>query len=251
MESIAKIVGATAGDEIVTNDTIHLMNTFTFNATTPSARVGNYIEETFLASSKDGTILLLTSRGVRRSNHVRIASRDVPFLINTPILSDSLSIGAPEFISRLKEADILNTLTWQDVKKELNGRPLSVSHTIQFLKWILEEKLPYEQIKELLSIGLVACGEDSGKIVNLGYITAFVVPGKIPVDGGLPPYVLPLEIGRCFTAADLKTLYVSLSTVITVVIGENLQFKNGLNSFARHLQLHLLMTLRSLLNLQQ
>ena len=249
MDNIAKRVGSNGGDEIVTAEAIHLMNLFTFHASTPSAKVGNYIEETFLSASKDGTIRLLTTKGVKPSNVVRIALRNFPFLANTPILSDSLALGAPKFVSRLREAEILKTLSWQDVKQELAGRTLAVSHAIQFLKWLLQEKLPYEQTKELLNLALVACGEDFGKIVNLGHITTFVVLGRIPVHGGLPPYVLPLEIGRSFTAPDLKSLYfLSLLPVIILVVGESLLFKNGLNSFVLRLLLYRHSTLKNLSN---
>jgi hypothetical protein len=211
MENISKRVKPGDEDAVLVNEAIHLLNLFTFHNTTPSNRVRNYIEETFFSASKDGTIQLLTNKGVKPSNTVRIAPRDVPFLINTPLLSDSVVIGAQSFITRLRDADMLRTAGWEDIKAELNGRTLSELHTVQFLRWLLQEKLPVDKQRELLSIALVIVGDEKlGKIVNLGEISSFVVPGHIPVQGGLPPYVLPLEIGKTFSTRELTSLYAFL-----------------------------------------
>ena len=212
MENISKRVGSGNGDDILTNEAIHLLNLFTFHTTTPSNRVGYHIEETFFSCSKDGMIDLLTNKGVKPSNSVRIATKAVPFLINTPLLCDSIVIGAQAFITRLRDADMLKTVGWEDIKIELNGRTLSETHAVQFLKWLLQEKLPVDKQRELLSIALVIVGDERlGKIVNLGEISSFVVPGHIPGQGGLPPYVLPLELGKTFSPTDLGSLYFCLT----------------------------------------
>jgi hypothetical protein len=210
MENLSRRATPGKNDDTLVTEAIHLLNLFTFHITTPSNRVGNHVEETFFSASKDGTIRLLTNQGVKPSNLVRIATRDVPFLIDTPLLSDAMVIGAKKFISRLQEGDMLRAAGWDDVKAELNGRTLSEVHAVQFLKWLLLEKLSANQQQELLSVALVIVGDEKlGKIVNLGQITAFVVPGRIPVDGALPPYVLPLELGKTFSAGELGSLYVS------------------------------------------
>lgn len=202
-----KVVPGKVDSDLIT-EAVHIMNLFTFHATTPSNRVRQFIEETFFSASKNGTIPLLTNRGVKPSNVVRLATRDMPFLVNTPLLSDTVFLGAKEFIDRLREGDVLRPVSWQDVKAELNGRTLSEEHAVQLLKWLLQEKLSYDQMKEVLSLALVIVGDEKmGKIVNLGQISSFIVPGRIPVDGGLPPYVLPLELGKRFSPIDLLTLY--------------------------------------------
>ena len=208
MENLAKKVVPGKVDSDLITEAVHIMNLFTFHATTPSNRVRQFIEETFFSASKNGTIPLLTNRGVKPSNVVRLATRDMPFLVNTPLLSDTVFLGAKEFIDRLREGDVLRPVSWQDVKAELNGRTLSEEHAVQLLKWLLQEKLSYDQMKEVLSLALVIVGDEKmGKIVNLGQISSFIVPGRIPVDGGLPPYVLPLELGKRFSPIDLLTLY--------------------------------------------
>ena len=110
------------------------MNLFTFHTTTPSNRVRNYIEERFFSSSADGTIPLLTNKGVKPSNLVRIAPRDVPFFVNTPLLSDAIVTEAKEFIDRLRQADMIKVAGWEDVKSELNGRTLSETHAVHLLR---------------------------------------------------------------------------------------------------------------------
>ena len=208
MENISKRFTPETEDAVLVSEAIHVLNLFTFHNTTPSTRVRGFIEETFFSTSKDGKIDLLTNKGVKPSSQVRIATRDVPFLINTPILSDAIVIGAQAFITNLREADLLKPVGIEDVKEELSGRTLTEIHAVQFLRWLLDEKLPMQKQKELLSAALVIIGnEKAGKIVNLGQISSFVVPGRIPVDGGLPPYVLPLGLGKTFSTRELGLLY--------------------------------------------
>lgn len=212
MENLSKKAVPGKADSDLITEAVHVMNLFTFHATTPSNRVRQFIEEAFFSASKTGTISLLTNRGVKPSNVVRLATREMPFLVNTPLLSDTVFLGAKEFIDRLREGDVLRPVSWQDVKAELNGRTLSEPHAVQLLKWLLQEKLSYDQTKELLSLALVIVGDEKmGKIVNLGQISSFIVPGRIPIDGGLPPYVLPLELGKTFSTRDLEALYPSPS----------------------------------------
>lgn len=197
-------------DKALIAETIHLLNLFTFQPTTPAARVRTYIEESFFASSKDPTALpLLTTQGVKPSNATRLSPTDsVPFLTTTPLLPPEVATGAKTFVDRLVDAEILRKVGWEDVKRELSSRTLSQEHAVQFLRWVLKEGAPPGKIAELVSLAVVIMGDsESGKIVNLGAISSFVVPGHIPSQGGLPPYVLPLELGKTFSAKDLGSLY--------------------------------------------
>lgn len=194
-------------DETILAEAIHLMQLFTFNQTTPSNKVREFIEETFFSCVKDGTIPLLTNQGVKPSSVVRIAPREMPFLTTTPLLPETIALRAEEFVSRLREAEILKEVTWEDVKKELNSRTLTETHAVQFMKWLTQENLPFDQVRQLLSTAIVILGDEKlGKVVNLGAVTSFVVMGKIPIDGGLPPNVLPLELGKSFAYRELESL---------------------------------------------
>jgi hypothetical protein len=208
MENMAiKVNPKTSDDPSLMKEAIHLMNLFTFHNTTPSDRVRHYVEETFFSSAKDGNILLLTNKGIKSSHLIRIPSRDMPFLVDTPLLSDTVTTGAQAFVNRLREGGLLKVATWDDVKTELNGRTLSESHAVQFLRWLLQEKLSPEIQRQLLSLAVVVVGDEKlGKIVNLGEVTDFVVPGRIPIDGGLPVSVLPLELGKTFSTRELQFL---------------------------------------------
>jgi hypothetical protein len=129
-------------------------------------------------------------------------------LIDTPLLSERVASGAKRFIDRLREGDILKVAGWEDVKKELNGRTLSETHAVQFLRWLLAEKLPVDKQRQLLGLAVIIVGDETnGKIVNLAQVKNFVVPGRIPVDGSLPLTVLPPEITKTFSLRDLESLY--------------------------------------------
>jgi Protein of unknown function (DUF3684) len=194
--------------EGVLNDAVHLYNVFTFHATTPSSKVRQYIEEAFFSCVKDGSIPLLSSVGVVSSRAIRVSPRGIPFLKRTPLVQDVVLRDAKAFVDRLQEAEILKEVSWEDVKAELNSRTLTDAEARELLKWMVEEQMPIGQRKQLLSTAVVIIGDEkTGRIVNLGDITRFVVPGKIPVEGGLPPYVLPAELTRTFLGKDLESLY--------------------------------------------
>jgi Protein of unknown function (DUF3684) len=194
-------------DPSLVGDTIHLMNMFTFQTTTPSSRVRAYIEETFFSSSKDGTLALLSNKGVKPSKSVRIGDAGIPFLVNTPLLHDSMTLEAKGFVDRLKEAELLKVVGWDDIQSELNGRTLSETHGIQFLRWLLLQKYSLDIQNKLISSAVIIVGDEKlGKLVNLGQVSSFVVPGKIPLDRGLPISVLPFEIGKGFSARELELL---------------------------------------------
>jgi len=208
MENISKRFAPNKQNLELSSEAIHVMNLFTFHNTTPANRVRGYVEESFFSSSKDGSISLLTNKGVKPSTVVRLASRDMPFLIDTPLLSEDMAKEAKEFVQRLQEADMIRPACWEDVEKELNGRTVSDIHACQLLRWLLVERLSPDLQKRILSLTVVIVGDEkNGKIVNLGQVTSFVVPGRIPVDGGLPLSVLPLEIGKTFSTRELESLY--------------------------------------------
>jgi hypothetical protein len=215
-------------------EAIHLYNVFTFHSTTPSNRVRPYIEESFFSCEKEVDIPMFSTLGVVSSRTVRVTSREMSFLKRTPLVPDLVLHEAKGFVDRLREAEILKEITWQDVKAELNSRTLRDSEARELLKWMLDEKLPADQRKQLLSTAVVIVGDEkSGKVVNLGDITRFVVPGKMPVEGDFPAYVLPAELTRRFLAKDLESLYSRTEILLTQLVpGPNSVSTNGFTIYA-------------------
>src|SRR5271156_1000380 len=191
MENISKRFAPNKENLELSSEAIHVMNLFTFHNTTPANRVRDYVEESFFSSSKDGSISLLTNKGVKSSTVVRLAARDMPFLTDTPLLSEDIAKAAKDFVRRLQEAGIIRPAGWADVEQELNRRTISKIHACQLLRWLFLEKLAPDLQMKTLSLAVVIVGDEkNGKVVNLGGVTSFVVPGRIPVDGGLPLSVL-------------------------------------------------------------
>jgi len=88
MDNISKRFNPnTPNDPSLLSESIHLLNLYTFHTTTPSPRVRTYLEESFFSSSLTGTIPLLTNKGIRPSNKVRISPRSMSFLVDTPLLA--------------------------------------------------------------------------------------------------------------------------------------------------------------------
>ena len=252
MENISKRFAPNKENLELSSEAIHVMNLFTFHNTTPANRVRDYVEESFFSSSKDGSISLLTNKGVKSSTVVRLAARDMPFLTDTPLLSEDIAKAAKDFVRRLQEAGIIRPAGWEDVEKELNGRTISEIHACQLLRWLLLEKLSPDLQKRILSLAVVIVGDEkNGKVVNLGGVTSFVVPGRIPVDGGLPLSVLPLEIGKTFSSRELESLYDRCpDSTDDIGDGPNLVFRSGSSIYARRQQRPHHLISRKALNLQ-
>jgi len=151
----------------------------------------------------------------------------MPFLVRTPLLPNEVILEAKDFINRLREAEILKDVTWEDVKTELNARTLTYVEAMQFMRWLIEENLTHDQRSQLLGSAIVIVGDAKlEKMVHLGHITSFVLPGRIQVEGGLPQFVLPPELGRTFSLKNLESLYVPFGVLIAVA-GKNLAFPSG------------------------
>jgi hypothetical protein len=97
---------------------------FNFVESTPSAEVGQLIEEAFWTCNKKISIDLLSTRGVLPSSSIRVSVEDLGFIDSIPTLpSELLGFG---LVQSLREYAVITDITISDIRSELEGKALNV-----------------------------------------------------------------------------------------------------------------------------
>ena len=200
---------ATSDVENVAPQCIDLLNQFTFYESTPSAQVGNLIEEAFWTCNSSSSIEILSSRGILASQHVRIATDELSFVNGIPVVPSSVFKEAHGFVQRLVDYGIITEITTGDIRKELENQALNTKQAHEFLQWLSHKarvnELDLPAIKALMEVTVINDEEDH-RIIALGQITHFLNPARIPGHMPLPETVLPFKLTKAYERQDLERL---------------------------------------------
>ncbi|KDQ27869.1 hypothetical protein PLEOSDRAFT_50988 [Pleurotus ostreatus PC15] len=204
------------------NRAIHALNFFTFRQSTPSPEVSSLLEAAFFGCSAKHQFPLISSVGVRPVSEIRLPEAKLStFLKSLPMVPDEVMNDAKLMVTSLRNRGMLLSITSEDVIKELHSRPLDTEEMIACLQWWIDmnkfggdPNLPAFRSR-LLSEAILAIGDSgppsiAGKIIPLSTIQSFVntkgaIGAHIPVDGPLPPGVLPAYISSKFRPEELSS----------------------------------------------
>ena len=192
---------------------IHTLKQYTYQESTPSAQVGQIIEEAFWTCNTNATIDIMSTCGVLPSHRVRVATEDLSFVDSIPTVPQGLAEGAKGFISRLRDFGLLSDITNTDIKNELEARALSEAQLVEFLKWagkkISTGQLDAPSVKALLNVGVSTLNDDQGNsnkgnVLVLGEIKSFQTPSKIPAELPIPRDTMPLRFSKGLARSTLE-----------------------------------------------
>ena len=132
-----------SGNKKVTKDdlaavmpsTIHTYRQYNFEESTPSMKVGEYIEEAFWMCNQKASIDILSTRGVLASQQVRVATEDLSFVDGIPVVPDELMEKANDFLTKIRDYGLLSDITTGDIKKELEAQALTEKQVTELVKW--------------------------------------------------------------------------------------------------------------------
>ena len=182
---------------------------------TPSMKVGEYIQEAFWLCDEQDSIDVLSSRGFLPSRQVRVATENLSFVDKIPVVPDELMDKASDFFNPLRDYGLLSSITAEDIKKALEAQALSEQQVIELVKWaclkLSKHELDAPSVKSLFD-GTVAAVDaqyvrDSiSPVIQLGQITSFVNMSKIPVDLPTPPTTLPFRLTSCLSPPQLQAI---------------------------------------------
>ena len=205
----------------LTSQVLHALKFFTFHPSTPSSDVSIVMEDGFFSCATRGQFSIISTKGVRNSKDVRLPDPIFSgFLKELPTLPDDIVVGAPFVVSSLQRRGMITEITFQDVLRELQARPLAVKEFIACLEWWIgvcregdhERLLPIrKQLQDAIILTIEAQGPEDSQVISLASIKSFINPkssnGGIPLDGPLPEYLLPFEVSKAFKPEDLSAAF--------------------------------------------
>ncbi|KAL2118426.1 hypothetical protein VTJ04DRAFT_8086 [Mycothermus thermophilus] len=191
-------------------DALHILKTFSFGDSTPSANVSRIIEEAFWTAYKRAVIEVYSSRGVLMSNKVRLSSDEVAkFVGGIPVVLNEMK--EDPFIKRLIDYELIVDISVDDIYKDLGAKALDKQQLNHFLQWIstkaFESTLSRADIQKLLDVAVATVSDngDSGDIIALGSIKNYL-NNKIPPSLPIPPTTLPIAFTATIPEARLQAL---------------------------------------------
>ncbi|KAL6705352.1 hypothetical protein ACN47E_007001 [Coniothyrium glycines] len=201
---------------------VYTFNQYTATASHPSKSLGEKIDEAFWTCSKDRSIDILSTKGIKGSKHVRMPAETLSFLGEVPMVPQELANGAVTFMLNLHSRGFITELTMQDIRQGLESRALNEEELNEFLKWC-GSKLESGEIDVPGSRSLfentvanvdVQPEKNSGRILALGDIGTFVNPARITPTLPLPPDTIPFNFTKGMSLKQLQLFgWVELSMV--------------------------------------
>ncbi|KAJ7188459.1 hypothetical protein C8R46DRAFT_1171527 [Mycena filopes] len=192
---------------------LHALKFFTFHQSTPAADVSALLEASFHSCGPNGEFPLMSTVGVRHASVVRYPDPAFGFLKDLPVIPDEVIVGARQMVAALRARSLVKDITFQDVLTELRSRPLPEADMIACLNWWIKlyiaspdrAMLPIRT--ELLNAAVLMIGKPGSaqeRIIQLSGIESFMNPRSfIPLDGPLPPHLLPITISKHLPAASI------------------------------------------------
>jgi hypothetical protein len=181
------------------------------------------MELAFFSCSTPDKFPLLSTVGVRPASQVRLPDAQLcAFLKRLPVLSEDVVEGAKPMVNSLKNRNVIKPILFDDVLDELRSRPLEEGEMVACLKWWVglhkqtgadNSRLHAVRAKlleaALVSVGVVGSGNE--RIIPLSVIKTFInfrgLGANIPLEGPLPPHVLPTQISKHFQPDELTSSF--------------------------------------------
>ncbi|PKS07938.1 hypothetical protein jhhlp_006550 [Lomentospora prolificans] len=193
-------------------EAMHIFKTYTFDDSTPSQKVGAYIDEAFWMAYKDVKFNIYSTRGVEISTKVRIPSEELGrFIDGLPVVPKEMIDTT--FYKKLIDYGVITSITLQDIRDELSAKAMTKSQLTAFIKWAskmaLNNSLDRPTARSLIDVAVATVeGEngDQGGVVALGSINNFLGVNKIPPTLPIPPDTLPFSLTSHCTAQELAAL---------------------------------------------
>ena len=205
----------------LTSQALHALKFFAFYSSTPSSDVSSVMEAGFFSCDTKGQFSIMSTKGIRNCKDVRLPDPIFSgFLKELPTLPDDILVGAPSVVSLLQRHGMVTEITFQDVLRELQARPLASKELIACLEWWIDvcRKSDYEhllpirkQLQDSIILTIEAQGPEASQVISLASIRSFInlksSYGGIPFDGPLPEYLLPIEVSRALKPEDLSAAF--------------------------------------------
>jgi hypothetical protein len=189
---------------------LHVLKFFAFHRSTPSPKVAQLLRDSFFECDAS-PLRLLSSAGVRAAPDIKVFDPQVAkFLNSLPMLSEHVARKATRNIKALPDPHKIFPVTIDDVLRTLHGHPLSEENLIFCLQWWLALRRNDPSLSAAELLNAVAFNDAGGTEHPLSRTECFIhregLGPCIPRDGPLPASLIPFNISKCFTLAELTNL---------------------------------------------
>ncbi|KUI52810.1 Sacsin [Cytospora mali] len=192
-------------------EALHIFRTYTFKDSTPSANVGQIIEESFWFAFQKASIEVYSSRGVLPSTKVRVGSEEMSkFVDGIPVILSEMK-DVP-MIRKLEDFGLIESINVDDIRKELEAKALNKDQLIHFISWAgkkaANRELDPGSRARLFDVAVATISEveGSGEIIALSSIRNYLSSNKIPPGLPIPPTTIPFAFTHQIAEHQLQSL---------------------------------------------
>eukprot|EP00158_Paraphelidium_tribonemae_P010002 Partr_v1_DN29026_c1_g3_i5_m58732 putative HATPase_c domain protein len=197
--------------------TTHMMNLFTFKASSPSNYVSHILSKSF-HECWVASVSMLSTHGIKPSSEIRMPDSAISiFSRRIPVIPNELVLNARDFIANLAATGIIRLIALSDIVLEVKERMMAEDELVPLLKWWIRLRknngsLDRGQVDAFMDCVLIpGCGVDKLPI-PLREMRFFAGVKLIPP--GLPTdiHTMPSTIARHIDEADLSQ-YLNLASL--------------------------------------
>ncbi|ROW09110.1 hypothetical protein VPNG_05721 [Cytospora leucostoma] len=192
-------------------EALHIFRTYTFHDSTPSANVGQIIEESFWFAYQKASIEVYSSRGVLPSTKVRVGSEELAkFVDGIPVILSEMK--EVPLIKKLEDFGLIESINADDIRKELEAKALNKDQLIHFIGWASRKAASREldagSRARLFDVAVATIGdaEGSGEIIALSSVKNYLSSNKIPPGLPIPPTTIPFAFTHHIPEHQLQAL---------------------------------------------
>lgn len=194
-------------------EALHLLQTFSFADSTPNGQVSQIIEQSFWTCCEQPYIEIYSTCGVLPTNKVRLASAETSGFVDGIAVVPS-ELDAVGIVRKITDYDLLSNISFDDIRQELSGKPLSENQLVNFIQWAgkkaMQGELNPTNRERLLDVAVAVVNkegnETSGDIISLGAIRNFLTANTIPPKLPISPDTIPFEFTKMCSSLELKAL---------------------------------------------
>lgn len=192
-------------------EALHILKTYSFQDSTPSANVGQIIEESFWFAFQKASIEVFSSRGVLPSTKVRVGSDELAKFVNgIPVVLDEMKDAG--FMRKLEDFGLIQRITADDIRQELEAKALNKDQLIHFISWASRKAAsgeldPGSRARLFdVTVATIGDGDDSGEIIALSSVKNYLSSNKIPPSLPIPPTTIPFAFTNHLTEPQLQAV---------------------------------------------
>jgi hypothetical protein len=186
------------------DEATYIMQYFTFNTSTPDAKVSKILKDVFFKCSESESFPILSNSGICDTRDVRRPNADFSrFMKVMPVLIPAAPGDPPNLIASLPERYVVRTYKFEDVVSELRGRTLQDDEMAGLLWWwvdayetVTNHGKTLSELKEAAKLYIGNPKREMPLADIFKFVDSNIMGPWLRPDDALPPDTIPLSFTR-------------------------------------------------------